>query len=175
MKKTFALLCALLLLAVSCAAAEGDPIVEFPGRFRLNGTLPGGYRFSLQSQTELTLEGEIVSDAPAAPVLAVYLAFNESYAGVTTLSDLGNEGLELIRQGFLEENDVTFETADTASGDRLLVVREAGGQFLDFYTVRGGFEIELTLLPAAGQSLTEEQAGTFLNFMRALSIQPLAD
>ena len=65
MKKILALLCAFLLLLSTAALAEGEPVVTFRDLFQLNGTLPEGYRFSLLSQSDNTLEGEILSDDPA--------------------------------------------------------------------------------------------------------------
>ena len=66
-----------------------------------------------------------------------------------------------------------FDTLVTASGDNLLVVRETSGQFLDFYTVCLGYEIELTLFPADGQLLTEEQVQQGLDYVKTLDIVPI--
>ena len=170
MKKILALLCALLLLSVSAASAEAGTVVNYNDRIKLNGLLPDGYRFSLQSQTDLALEGRILSDDPAVPVMEVYIAFNESYAQVKDLSGLGDDVLNLVKQGFTNENDVTFSTCQTASGDSLLVTRENAGQFLDFYTVFSGYEIELTLFPAEGQTLTEKQISSCMDFMSGLDV-----
>ena len=172
MKKLFTLLCALLLLSVSAAGAEGSPVVNYNDRIQLNGLLPDGYRFSLESQTDLALEGRVHSGDPAAPVLEVYIAFNDSFAQAGDLKNLGNDALDLIKQGFTAENDVSFSSLETASGDSLLVIRENAGQFLDFYSVCSGYEIELTLFPAEGQALTEAQINTCLDLMRTLDIIP---
>ena len=174
MKKLTALLFVFLLLSVSFASAETGLNVEFRDVFRLNGRVPDGYTFSLGSQSDLILDGEYASDDPAAPVLEVYIAFNESYAGIAKLDNLGQDGLDLIRQGFITENSVSFDILDTLSVGKLLVTREAGGQFLDFYTICNGYEIELTLLPADGQTLTEEQIRLWTDLMNGLGIQPLA-
>lgn len=171
MKKIIALLCA-LLTAVSCACAESAPIVEFSGRLRLNGALPEGYRFTLVSQSDLALEGQIVSGDPSAPVLEVFIAFNESYAQVSSLQDLGDDTLEIVKQGFASENEVGFGSFDTASGDSFLMVREAAGAYLDFYTVCLGHEIELTLFPADGQTLTDAQAALWQECVRTMDIIP---
>jgi hypothetical protein len=173
MKKILALLCTILLLAASCASAEGGTITEFRNRVQLNGTLPEGYRFSLLSQTELTLEGKIVSDDPAAPELQVYFAFNESYAHAESLASLDENEMELIRQSFTEEYAVSFSSMTTASGDNLLVTRENSNQFLDFYTVSLGNEIELILVPAENQSLTDAQITRWTEFVRMLDVLPL--
>ena len=173
MKKILALLCAVLLLSVSFASAENGTVVEFRDRILLNGSLPEGYRFSLVSQTDLVMEGQIVSGDAAAPVLEVYIAFNESYAQAESLANLDENALGLIKQGFSEENNVTFDLFDTVSGDRVLLIREAGGQFLDFYTICLGYEIELTLFPAEGQTLTDAQVGEFVEFIRNMDIVPV--
>ena len=173
MKKILALLCAVLLLAASCASAEGGTIVEFRDKIQLNGTLPQGYHFSLIAQADDTLEGQLVSDNAAAPVFEIYIAFNDSYAQAGNLKDLDQEALGIIRQGFENENDVTFGSFDTASGDSFLLVRENNGLFLDFYTLCLGYEIELTLFPVDGQVLSEEQIGQWTEFVRTLDILPV--
>ncbi len=173
MKKILALLCAVLLLAVSCASAEGGTIVEFRDKIQLNGVLPEGYHFSLISQADDTLEGQLISDNAAAPVFEIYIAFNDSYAQAGSLKDLDQEALGIIRQGFENENEVTFGSFDTASGDGFLLVKENSGLFLDFYTICLGYEIELTLFPADGQALSEAQISQWTEFVRTLDILPI--
>ena len=140
MKKIIALLCALLLLAVSCACADGT-IVEFNNTIQLNGSLPNGYQFSLESQEAFALEGTASSGDPAAPALEIYIGFNDSYAGIESLDKLDEASLEFIKQGFSEEYGVAFGSFDTASGDSFLQVKENNGLFLDFYTICLGYEI----------------------------------
>ncbi len=173
MKKVFALLCALFLLCASCASAESGAVVSFRDCVELNGSLPEGFSFSLVSQSDLTLEGKVVSGDPAAPVLQVYIAFNESYAQTQSLKDLDPDTVGLIRQGFSEEYDVSFDSFETVSGDSLILIRENNGRFLDFYTISLGHEIELTLVPAEGGTLTDSQISTCLDFMRMLDILPV--
>ena len=119
------------------------------------------------------MSGQLVSGDPAAPSLEVYIAFNESYAAAESLKDLDQATLDGIKQDFSLEYDVTFEQYETASGDVMLLVRENSGQFLDFYTVSHGHEIELTLFPAEGQTLTEAQISRCLELMRTLDITPV--
>ena len=174
MKKILSLLCALLLLTVSCASAAGT-VVEFHDKFLLNGTLPEGFSYTQDILEDNMLSGNAASADPAAPHLEIYinLANNASYNEAESYKDLGGEELDLIRQGFLEESNVTFDELVTASGDNLLVVREATGQFLGFYTVCLGYEIELTLFPAAGTLLTEDQISRCLEFIKTLDIVPV--
>ena len=172
MKKILALLCAVLLLAASCAFAD-TPVVEFREKIQLSGSIPEGYSFTLLDQQELMMSGQVISDNPAAPYLEVYIAFNESYAAAESLKDLDENTVSIIKQGFTEEYDVTFGQFETASGDSLLLIRDNGGLFVDFYTVSIGHEIELTLFPAEGQTLTEAQVNSCLELMRTLDIVPI--
>ena len=151
MKKIIALLCAALLLACAFASAEDASIVDFRDRFQLSGVLPEGYRFNRESESDVSLQGKIVSDDPAAPSFEINVFFNESYANVAGLKDL---------------ND---------AGNRLLVIREIGSDldFLDFYTICQGYEIELTLRAAEGQSLSDAQINHCLEFMRTFDVIPL--
>lgn len=175
MKKCLALLCAALLLACTFASAEDASIVDFRDRFQLSGVLPEGYRFNRESESDVSLQGKIVSDDPAAPSFEINVFFNESYANVAGLKDLNDAELENVRQSFSAENDVQFDTIETATGNRLLVIREIGSDldFLDFYTICQGYEIELTLRAAEGQSLSDAQINHCLEFMRTFDVIPL--
>ena len=112
MKKCLALLCAALLLACAFASAEDASIVDFRDRFQLSGVLPEGYRFNRESESDVSLQGKIVSDDPAAPSFEINVFFNESYANVAGLKDLNDAELENVRQSFSAENDVQFDTIE---------------------------------------------------------------
>ena len=178
MKKFLILLCAAMLLC-SCAFAESG-VIDYMDRFEMKCSLPDGYHHTLISMSDLNLEGAIRADSddPAAPRMTIYISFNESFAAVQNLNDLDEGALDLIRQGFSDENTVAFDMIETDSGIRLLVVRETGDDpdFLDFYTVYHGHEIELTLL--AGDSvpdgvLTDAQVENCLKYIRTLEITPM--
>lgn len=178
MKKIISLLlCAVLLTA--CAAAFADSAsVDFRDRFQIRAALPDGYRLSVLDQNDLTLEGEIRSDDPAAPVMQLYISFNESYAAVNTLNDQPEAELEAIRQSFLEEYTASFDTLTSSSGIPMLVVRETGEapDFLDFYTVFQGHEIELWLskpMDAEDPSVSDAQIALWTDFARSLEIVSL--
>ena len=179
MKKMISLLlCAVLLLTCVSAFAEDKTSIDFQNRMQFSGVLPEGYHLSILSQSELTMECAVVSEDPAAPRLNIYVSFNESYASVNKLADLDAESLERLKMGFSEENTVTFDMFKTDSGTDLLLVRETGDDpdFLDFYTICLGHEIELTLTAgdeAPGLALTEEQINNCLNLMRSLDILPV--
>ena len=179
MKKLLSLfLCAALLLASVSAYAGSDASIDFQDRLQLRGTLPDGYKCTILSQSDMTMECAVISDNPAAPRLNIFISFNESYASAQRLGDLDAETLEWIKSGFSEENTVTFDMFETASGVSLLLVRETGEDqdFLDFYTVCQGHEIELTLVAgdeAPGLALTEEQITNCMELMRSLDILPV--
>ena len=171
MKKFLSLLCALLLLTVSCACADGT-VVEFHDKILLNGALPEGFSYSQISLDENMIFGYITSGDPAAPYyeICINLSDNTGYIEAESPKDLSAEELNLIKQRFEDESNVTFDMLVTASGDNLLVVREITGQFLDFYTVCLGYEIDLTLFPSEGQLLTEEQIQQGLDYVKTLDI-----
>ena len=167
MKKLISiLLCAALLLACVSALAEDKAVIDFQNRIQFSGVLPDGYKCSILSQSDLTMECLIASENPAAPRMDIFISFNESYTGVASLADLDADSLERLKMGFSEEN----------SGADLLVVRETGDDldFLDFYTICLGHEIEFTLTAGEpGQALTDEQVSRCIEFMRGLSILPV--
>lgn len=177
MKKLISiLLCAALLLACVSALAEDKTVIDFQNRIQFSGVLPEGYKCSILSQSDLTMECLIASENPAAPRMDIFISFNESYTGVASLADLDADSLERLKMGFSEENVVTFENLKTDSGADLLVVRETGDDpdFLDFYTICLGHEIEFTLTAGEpGQALTDEQVSRCIEFMRGLSILPV--
>ena len=179
MKKLISvLLCAALLLACVSAIAEDKAVIGFQNRFQFRCVLPEGYKCSILSQSDLTMECLIACESPAAPRMDIFISFNESYADIPALKDLDADSLERLKQGFSEENTVSFDMLKTDSGADLLVVRETGDDpdFLDFYTICLGHEIEFTLTAgdeAPGLALTEEQINNCLNLMRTLDILPV--
>ena len=179
MKKILSLLlCAVLLLACAAASAQEETVVDISGRFQIKGILPDGYQLSILSQDALALEGEIKSADPAAPVMQLYVSFNETYEAKNTLNDLTGAELDTVRQTFLEEDVVEFSQMDTASGIPLLVVKESQEtpDFLDFYTVFRGHEIELWLskpIGAADPSLSEAQIAAWTEFVKTLEFVSL--
>ena len=179
MRKITALLLTALLL-FSAAAYADSAAIDFRDRFEIRADLPDGWHSNILSQNDITLEGEIRADAddPTMPVVNVFISFNESYSEVNSLKDLGGNVLDLIRDGFSAENEVSFDTLTTDSGISLLVIRETGEDqdFLDFYTVWNGHEIELTLFAGEevpGRTLTDEQVKKCISYVKTLEIGPV--
>ncbi len=180
MKKILALLCAMMLL---CGAAYADTCaINYMNRFELRAELPAGWHYTIIDQNDTQLEGSVLPDNgdPARPQMNICISFNDSLASVSSLGQLDTDALESIKASFSEENAVSFDMIETASGISLLMVRETGEDqdFLDFYTIWEGHEIDLTLFPGEGSTdhtLTEEQLGTCLEYVRALEIGPIAE
>jgi hypothetical protein len=182
MKKLISLLLCLALLcccAMSFAeAASGQFTATVRDRFRLTGPLPEGYQYSIVSQDDLTTRASVTSTDPAAPVMTLIISYNESYGDVKLLNDLPDDQLNQIKAGFSEMNEVTFDLRETSHGTKLLIVRETGADldFLDFYTIYLGHEIELRLAPGEGASdptLTEEQIQKCITFLSDLDFSPI--
>ena len=183
MKKIISLLlCAILLCGCSALAESAEKsdlvTIDINGRFQLKGVVPEGYRFSITSQSDTAMEGVFTSADPEKPEMSLYISFNEIYANVQRLNDLDEASLEQLRQGFLQDNNVTFDTAETAMGTKLLVVREVGGDpdFLDFYTIYLGHEIELTLRSrneASGFALTDAQVQMCISLLSGMEFVPV--
>ena len=170
MKKILILTCALMLL---CSAALADSAaIDFQNRFELRGDLPAGWRCAILSQSDMTLEGEIRPEDPSAAGMQVYISFNESYAAVPDLQHLDPADLEQVKAFFSLENEVDFDMLQTASGLSLLVIRETGADqdFLDFYTVWQGYEIELTLFAGESGTLSDDQIAKCIDCMKTLAI-----
>ena len=180
MKKCLALLCAALLVLSAAAYADSTATIDFMDRFEITGSLPDGWRCTILSQTDMTLEGDILSEAgdSAAPVMKVFISFNESYAGINGLKDLDENQMALIRKSFSDDYTVSFEEITTDSDAVLLAVRETGDDqdYLDFYTIYQGYEIELTLTAGdgvPGRTLTDEQIQKCTAFAKTLSFGPI--
>jgi len=182
MKKIISMLLCLALLCC-CAASLAEAVVnQFTAtvrdRFRLTGPMPEGYQYSIMSQDDLTTRAAITCEDPSAPVMTLVISYNESYANVQRLNDLPDDQLEHIKAGFSEMNEVSFDIRETSRGTRLLVVQETGADrdFLVFYTIYLGHEVELMLAPAEGAEspvLTEAQIQKCIDFLSDLDFSPI--
>ncbi len=78
----------------------------------------------------------------------ISVAYNELYSDVERINDLDAETLQEIEASFREEDDVEINYMETAYGTRLMVVKEVsdGVDYLDFYTIYKGYEVELVLI-----------------------------
>ena len=182
MKKIISLLLCLALVCCCAFSLAESAANQFTAsvrdRFRLTGPLPEGYQYSIVSQDDLMTRAAMTSEDPSAPVMTLIISYNESYADIQRLNDLPEDQLEHIKAGFSEMNEVSFDIRETAQGTKLLVVRETGTDrdFLVFYTIYLGHEVELQLTPAEGAAspaLTEDQIRKCIDFLGDLDFSPI--
>ena len=152
MKKFMAVLLCLFLLLGGSVLAEGEKaslgVVNVNGAFELKCALPEGYSVEvLFSETHFCL-ASVNPDDEAKPTLMISVAYNELYSDVERINDLDEETLQRIEASFREEDDVEITYMETAYGTRLMVVKEVsdGVDYLDFYTIYMGYEVELALI-----------------------------
>ena len=178
MKRIFAILLC-LAVALGCttalaetAAKETIGQVNANGVFTLQCAIPEGYSVTSDTDETGNVYATIASEDSSKPLMVIAIAFNELCAEVERLNDVTEEELEFIKSTFTEEDDVVFDTAETAYGTKLLVVKEVGeaADYVDFYTIYKGYEIEFVLfagMTEAGESLplTEEQIRMAIQFL----------
>ena len=178
MKKIFAILLC-LAVALGCASAlaetaEKETIgqVNANGVFTLQCAIPEGYSVTSETDETGSVYATIVSEDSSKPLMVIAIAFNELCAEVERLNDLPEEQLEFIKATFAEEDDVVFDTAETAYGTKLLVVKEVGdsADYVDFYTIYKGYEIEFVLFAGTAENgeslpLTDEQIQMAIDFL----------
>ena len=173
MKKKFLaiLLCVSMLLG--CAAlAETEKaslgVVNVNGAFELKCALPEGYSLEvLFSETHFCL-ASVNPEDETKPTLMISVAYNELYSDVERINDLDEETLKRIEDSFRDEDDVEITFMETAYGTRLMVVKEVSDSvdYLDFYTIYKGYEVELVLIHAnEGESITEAEIQMAVKFL----------
>ena len=172
MKKFLAiLLCVSMLL--SCAAlAETEKaslgVVNVNGAFELKCALPEGYSLEvLFSETHFCL-ASVNPEDELKPTLMISVAYNELYSDVERINDLNEETLKGIEDSFRDEDDVEITYMETAYGTRLMVVKEVsdGVDYLDFYTIYKGYEVELVLIHAnESEPITEAEIQMAVKFL----------
>ena len=73
---------------------------------------------------------------------------------------------------------VEISYMETSHGTKLMVVKESndGTDYVDFYTIYLGHEMELVLMQQeamAGTAITEEQTATVIRFLSDLEFEPV--
>ncbi len=180
MKKMLAILLCLSMLLGCAALAETEKaslgVVNVNGAFELKCALPEGYSVEvLFSETHFCL-ASVNPEDETKPTLMISVAYNELYSDVERINDLDEETLKRIEDSFRDEDDVEITSMETAYGTRLMVVKEASDSvdYLDFYTIYKGYEVELVLIHAnEGESITEaeiQMAVKFLSDMDFVSV-----
>ena len=154
MKKMLAILLCVSMLLGCAALAETEKaslgVVNVNGAFELKCALPEGYTLEvLHSETHFCL-ASVNPEDETKPTLMISVAHNELYFDVERINDLDEETLKKIESSFRDEDDVEITYMETAYGTRLMVVKEVsdGVDYLDFYTIYKGYEVELVLIHA---------------------------
>ena len=173
----FPLLCLALALGFASAfaeTAEKETIgaISINGAFELRGVLPEGYQLTTLQAEPGRYIASILADE-SKPAMTISIAYNELMSEVERLNDLDDEALAGIIASFQEEDGVEVSYMETAYGTRLMVVKEIvdGSDYVDFYTVYKGYEIEFVLTQTeanAGQPITDEQIETAVKFLSDL-------
>ena len=154
MKKIIALtMCLTMLLACTAIAetanAEKDSmgVLNVNGAFELKCALPEGYALDIIYGDGGNMIANISANDVARPTMILSLAFNDSYADVERLNDLDADTHNAIMNTFMEEDEVEISTMTTAYGTELFVIKEIKDtvEYVDFYTIYKGYEIEMVL------------------------------
>lgn len=193
MKKTIAVLLCLMML-FSCAAMAESAAAEkesmgslnVDGAFDLKCAIPEGYTLNVLNNENNSVLAMITSEEEGKPDIYLSIAYNDMYYGVERLNDLDEEATAAIADSFLEEDDVEISTMTTAYGTELFVIKEIRDEvdFVDFYTIYKGYEIEMiiTHVPADDPEaedapivpVTEEEIQLAVQFLSDLDFVPAA-
>ena len=168
MKKiTAILLAALLLMSVCLASAEDGKtqlgILNVNGVFDIRCNIPEGYELSINEADSTMIYAVIESDDQTKPVMQLRVAFNELIADVERLNDLSDDQLKVLEATFLEEEGVKISYSSTAYGTKLLVA-ELENEYVVFYTIYKGFEVEFQLTPGT-EPLNDSQIDMVISFL----------
>ena len=172
MKKFLAILLCVSMLLGCAALAETEKaslgVVNVNGAFELKCALPEGYSLEvLFSETHFCL-ASVNPEDETKPTLMISVAYNELYSDVERINDLDEETLKRIEDSFRDEDDVEITSMETAYGTRRMVVKEVSDSvdYLDFYTIYKGYEVELVLIHAnEGEPITEAEIQMAVKFL----------
>ena len=172
MKKFLAILLCVSMLLGCAALAETEKaslgVVNVNGAFELKCALPEGYSLEvLFSETHFCL-ASVKPEDELKPTLMISVAYNELYSDVERINDLDEETLKGIEDSFRDEDDVEITYMETEYGTRLMMVKEVsdGVDYLDFYTIYKGYEVELVLIHAnESEPITETEIQMAVKFL----------
>ena len=158
---------------VETPAKEQMGKLNVNGEFSLQCQLPEGYTMQLINTMGSKINAYISSEDKEKPILQLSIAFNELYADVDRMNDLGEEDLKVLEATFTDMNEVEISYQETAYGTKLLIAKEVGDDtdFVDILSVYKGYSIEFVMTPnpeAKAQALTDEQIGMCIDFLSEL-------
>ena len=175
MKKSLAILLVFALL-LGCAAAVAETAektylatVDMNGAFQLQCALPEGYEIEEIESTSASYIALFKADGNR-PLLTLSIAYNELYSNVFRMNDLDAETLAAIEASFRAEDDVKISYTETSYGSKLMMIQEADGSvdYVDFYSVYLGYEIEIVVVAQNENGLTDAQIQMVVDFLSEL-------
>ena len=177
MKKLLAItLCMALLLACSAAMAEErQTLGTLNGMFAIECIVPDGYQTEvIDSDGNGMLKVSIVSEDKTGPYMVLSVAFDELMADVERLNDLDENTLAMIEETFRSEDEVEITYTETAFGTKLMMVKEVadGVEYVDFFTIYKGYEVEFVLLKDSAGGLTDYEIETAVKFLSDMEFVP---
>ena len=188
MKKIIAMLLC-LALALGCAVSFAEEsgkttlgTISINGAFTLQCGLPEGYRIQVLKMNRDQIVAMMNSGDDQAPVMQLSVAFDEAYADVDRMNDLGQEDFDLLEKSFTDvDPTVEITYGDTGLGTRLLIARQSASEtynYIAFLSVYKGYLVEFVMVPsqkAESKILTEEQLEMCIDFLTDLDFIPTAD
>ena len=158
------------------AAAEKETLgeINLNGAFTLQCALPEGYVVSPLDVDNGGYYYAVTSEDESKPSMLLSIMYDELLANVKRLNDLDDEALAKIAETFQEEDEVEISYTETAHGTKLMVVKEIADSvdFVDFYTIYEGYELEFVLLRNltndASESLTDADIQMAIDFLSDL-------
>ena len=178
MKKAIARLVSFSLLLCVCAAGAESTGKTRLGKLNVNGTfdlncaIPEGYELNIIQSDTTQIKALIASQDETKPVMTLTVAYNELCSEIQRLNDVSSEDLAKIEETFKAEDAVEISYRETSYGTKLLMVR-AADQYVDFYTIYLGYEIEFLLTPGT-EGLSEAQIQMVVDFLSDLDFDAAA-
>ncbi len=165
------ILCSMSALAETAEATEKTALgnvgtLDVNGVFAIKSKVPEGYTYTPIVSDELGLVSQMAS-ADGSLVVTISIMYNDEYADIERLNDVDEENIEIIKQTFLDMDDVAFEDLETAYGTRLLKVTDTfeGMDFVDIYTIYKGYEMEFVMAKIDGSDLTDDDVKMMVDFI----------
>ncbi len=185
MKKLIAaVLCAMMCFCFSAVLAEQEQglqefgTIDTNGLYKLTGTVPPGYEFSVETAETGLLHGTLLNQDPAKPALAFTIIFDETYADVERMNDLSDEDLEFLLSTYDDpEKEVSY--TETAYGTKLTCVstQVVDWDYLSIPTIYKGYMIELNMFAGTGSDgkLTSEQKQIAVDFLSNMNFEAMGE
>ena len=132
-------------------------------------TIPEGYTYHvLDLEPGVFVNADVVNeDDPDAPSLNIQVYLADNYEPGIRLNDVDEETLKEIEDSFTEDNVVEIEYTETGLGTKLMKVTETGDDpdWIAFYSIYEGYEIELTIRSGESGVLTDEIVEKAVKFL----------